>query len=201
MVKLTASIELLRRDGFLVAGYVGSHTQSNGLDTLIEAARVLRDRRAGKVAIVFVGDGPQKAECKRLALDHGLSNVFFHDPVPKSAVPAVLDALDVTLFSVRDIPVFKYGLSCNKLFDYLASGRPVVSASPVGDTPVSISGGGISVPSGRPDAIADALLRLEALSDAGRREMGERGRRWVYQHHGSTALAGRFLEALTEAER
>jgi glycosyltransferase involved in cell wall biosynthesis len=201
VVKLTASIELLRRDGFLVAGYVGSHAQSNGLDTLIEAARMLRDRGAGKVAIVFVGDGPQKADCERLVLDYGLSNVFFHDSVPKSAVPAVLDALDVTLFSVRDISVFKYGLSCNKLFDYLASGRPVVSASPVGDTPVSISGGGISVPSGRPDAIADALLRLEALSDAGRRAMGERGRRWVYQHHGSTALAGRFLEALTEAQR
>jgi glycosyltransferase involved in cell wall biosynthesis len=201
VVKLTASIEVLRRDGFLVAGYVGSHTQSNGLDTLIEAARALRDRGAEKVAMVFVGDGPQKAECKRLALDYELSNVFFHGSVPKSAVPTVLDALDVTLFSVRDISVFKYGLSCNKLFDYLASGRPVVSASPVGDTPVITSGGGISVPSERPDAIADALLRLEALGDVGRRAMGERGRRWVYKHHGSTALAGRFLEALTEAQR
>jgi len=190
-----------RRAGRLVAGYVGSHGPVNGVDILVESARELRDRADGQVTIVFVGDGPDKVRCERLASDHGLANVLFWPPVPKRAVPGVLEALDVTLFCLRDPAVYKYGLSCNKLFDYLASGRPVVSVCAIPDCPVSASGGGVCVPCASPGAVADALLRMRALGDAGRRGMGEHGRAWVQQNHGATALAGRFLDALTQARR
>jgi glycosyltransferase involved in cell wall biosynthesis len=199
--ELVAKIEEWRAAGCLVAGYVGSLVQANRVDMLIEAARTLRDRGVRDIAFVFVGDGLEKEGCQRLARHHDLRNVLFWQPLPKRSVPAVLDALDVTLFSLRDISVFKYGLSCNKLFDYLASGRPVVSACAVKDMPVSTSGGGICVPPESPEAIADALVRLASLGEAGRQAMGERGRRWVYQHHGATVLAGRFLEALVQAQR
>jgi len=198
---LVRRIQAERRAGRLVAGYVGSHGPVNGLDILVESARQLRDRADGQVTVVFVGDGPDKARCERLARDYGLANVLFWRPVPKRAVPGVLEALDVTLFCLRDPAVYKYGLSCNKLFDYLASGRPVVSVCAIADCPVSASGGGVCVPCESPDAVADALLRMRALGDAGRRGMGEQGRTWVRQNHGATALAGRFLDALTRARR
>lgn len=199
--ELVAKIEQWRRCGCLVAGYVGSHVRANRIDTLVEAARTLRDRGVQDIAFVFVGEGLEKQRCERLARHHDLRNVLFWPALPKRSVPAVLEALDVTLFSLRDLAVFKYGLSCNKLFDYLASGRPVVSACAVRDTPVSASGGGICVPPESPEAIADALVELAALGEAGRQAMGERGRRWVYLNHGATALAGRFLEALVQAQR
>ncbi len=113
----------------------------------------------------------------------------------------MLAALDVTLFCLRDIPVFKYGLSSNKLFDYLASGRPVVSACAVEDMPVRESGGGICVPPEAPEAVADALVQLASMDAAERQAMGERGRLWVYEHNGATALAGRFLDALVRARQ
>ena len=147
-----------------------------------------------------MGEGPDKELCERLARDHRLANVIFWQPVPKTAVPAVLDALDVLLFSVRDIPVFKYGLSSNKLFDYLASGRPVVAACAVAGNPVSESGGGVCVPPESPARVADALLHMAALGDVGRNVMGERGRKWVYEHHSTDVLADRFLAALTQAQ-
>ena len=118
----------------------------------------------------------------------------------EAVVAAVLEAFDITLFSLRDISVFKYGLSCNKLFDYLASGRPVISACAVTDMPVQESGGGICVPPEAPDAVADALVQLASMDPAERQAMGERGRCWVYEHHGATALAGRFLDALVQAQ-
>jgi glycosyltransferase involved in cell wall biosynthesis len=200
-IELVAKIAEWRRAGYLVAGYVGSYVQANRVDTLVEAARILHDRGVLNFAFVFVGDGPEKERSQRLARHYSLRNVLFWQPLPKCSVPGVLDALDVTLFSVRDIPVFKYGLSCNKLFDYLASGRPVVSACAVEDTPVTASGGGICVPSDSPAAIADALVELAAMGEEGRLAMGERGRRWVYQHHGATTLAGRFLQALVQAQQ
>jgi glycosyltransferase involved in cell wall biosynthesis len=198
---LVRRIQAERQAGRLVAGYVGSHGPVNGLDILVESARRLRDRADGQVTIVFVGDGPDKARCERLARDYDLANVLFWRPVPKRAVPGVLEALDVTLFCLRDPAVYKYGLSCNKLFDYLASGRPVVSVCAIADCPVSASGGGVCVPCESPDAVADALLRMRALGDAGRRGMGEQGKAWVRQNHGATALAGRFLDALTRARQ
>ena len=198
---LVRRIQEERQAGHLVAGYVGSHGPMNGIDVLVESARELRDRGDGQIAFVFVGDGPEKARCERLARDYGLTNVLFWQPVPKRAVPAVLEALDVTLFSLRNAAVYKYGLSCNKLFDYLASGRPVVAACAIAGCPVSASGGGVCVPCESPDAVADALLQMLALGGAGRRGMGDRGRTWVYENHGATALAGRFLDVLTQVRQ
>jgi glycosyltransferase involved in cell wall biosynthesis len=183
-------------EGRLVAGYVGSHGAANGVDVLVRAAAVLRDRGVGGVALVLVGDGPEKKRCEQLAADLGLDNVLFAPPVPKRAVPGLLDALDVTLFPLRDVPVFRYGLSSNKLFDYLASGRPVVCASALPDNPVRASGGGICVRPEAPEAIADALAELADLGPAGRAEIGARGRNWVYRHHDMTVLAEQFLQAL-----
>ena len=140
--ELVARISQLRRGGRVIAGYVGSHGRANALGTLVQAARELRDRGEDGIVFVFVGDGPEKEACQRLARDHDLHNVIFWRPVPKRSVPAVLEALDVTLISALDVAVHKYGLSCNKMFDYLASGRPVVSAFSVEETPVSASGGG-----------------------------------------------------------
>ena len=145
--------------------------------------------------------GSKKKKSVRLANSLGLGNVLFWQSVPKQCVPAVLDALDVTLFSLHDISVFKYGLSCNKIFDYMASGRPIVSSCAITDTPVSASGAGICVPPESPEEIADALVWLASMSAGERHAMGQRGRQWVYQHHGVTALAERFLHVLVQAQR
>jgi len=198
---LLRRIESWRNQGRLVAGYIGSHGRANRVDVLVRAARALRDRGEEGFAFVFVGDGPERAACERLASDLGLRDALFVPPVPKRAVPSLLQALDATLFTLADAPVFRYGLSSNKLFDYLASGRPVVSACAVPGNPVSASGGGICVPPLAPEAVADALVALASLGTAGRQAMGERGRRWVYKHHDATALADRFLRALALARR
>jgi glycosyltransferase involved in cell wall biosynthesis len=197
--KLVERMTQLRHAGHLVAGFVGAHVQVNGVDTLVQAARVLRDRGVHNIEFVLVGDGLEKEKSRQLADRLGLCNVLFWQSVPKRSVPAVLDALDVTLFSLHNIAVYKYGLSSNKLFDYLASGRPMVSACAIEDPAVSASGAGICVPPDSPERIADALVKLAAMSEAERHAMGERGRQWVYQHHGVTALADRFLEALVRA--
>jgi glycosyltransferase involved in cell wall biosynthesis len=191
-----------RRDGRLVAGYVGSHGAANGVDVLVRAAAVLRDRGIGGIALVLVGDGPDKPRCEQLAAGLGLGDdtILFVPPVPKRAVPGVLAALDVTLFPLRDVPVFRYGLSSNKLFDYLASGRPVVCASTLADNPVRASGGGICVRP-EPEEVAGALAELAAAGPAGRRALGEQGRAWVRRHHDMTTLAERFLRALESVAR
>ncbi|MEU1267054.1 glycosyltransferase family 4 protein [Streptomyces sp. NPDC005799] len=194
-------ISRLRKDGFLTAGYVGSHGPANGVATIVAAAAELRSAGHPRVAVVLVGDGQEKAACQELAHRHGLDNVLFWPPVPKRAVPAVLAELDVTLFCLRDVAVFNYGLSSNKLFDYLASGKPVLFASNAPGGPVRESGGGVCVPAESPADMAAGLAGLAGMSQSERKRMGERGRRWVYRHHGMTALAGAFLDAVSAPAR
>lgn len=196
VTELIDRIRRLRAQGCLTAGYVGSHGPANALDTIVSAAAQLRDSGRPRIAAVLVGDGPQKAACQRLADELGLDNVLFWPPVPKRAVPAVLAELDVTLFCLRDVAVFRYGLSSNKLFDYLACGKPVLFASNAPGGPVRESGGGVCVPAESPAAIAEALTALAAMSESERQKTGQRGRTWVYRHHGTTALATAFLAAV-----
>lgn len=197
--ELLARIAQWHRAGMIVAGYTGSHGRANGLDTLVRAAHELQARGERGFAFVFVGEGPEKAACQRLAAESGLTNVLFWCAVPKQEVPAVLAALDVLLFCLRDVPVFRYGLSSNKLFDYLASGRPVVAACTVTGNPVAASGAGVCVPPEAPWAVAEALLEVAALGAAGRAALGQRGQQWVNEHHHSVVLARRFLDVLTGA--
>jgi glycosyltransferase involved in cell wall biosynthesis len=199
IAELIDQIQRFRKDGYLTAGYVGSHGAANGIGTVIAAAAELAAVDRPRVAVILVGDGPEKAAGQRLANDHDLDNVLFWPPVPKYAVPDVLAALDVTLFCLRDAAVFTFGLSSNKLFDYLACGKPVLFASNAPGGPVRESGGGLCVPAESPAAMAGALARLATMSEAERERMGERGRRWVYRHHGMTTLAGAFLAAVSGA--
>jgi glycosyltransferase involved in cell wall biosynthesis len=198
---LLAQISQLHQAGCIIAGYVGSHVRANGVDSLVASARALRDRGVHDVALVFVGDGLEKEKSRQLAVGYDLRNVMFWDAAPKRCVPAVLDALDIALFALHDMSTYKYGLSCNKLFDHMASARPIVSACAAENTLVAAAGAGICVPSDSPDDIADAPMKLRSMGETERHAIGERARHWVYEHHGATALAGRFLGALAQARQ
>ena len=83
------------------------------------------------------------------------------------------------------------------MFDYLYSGKPIIYAVNSSNRPVDEAGAGISVPAGNPEAIADAILKLKAISPTGREEMGRRGREYVIANHNWEVLAEKFIEAIT----
>ena len=73
----------------------------------------------------FVGDGPEKQSLVKQAID--LKSVSFEDPVPKAQIPSLMAESDAILLSLRDVPLFSYGVSPNKLYDAYAIGRPVIT--------------------------------------------------------------------------
>lgn len=194
--KLLQQLQTLREQGRVIAAYTGAHGAANRVDILVHAARVLHQRAADHIVFLLVGGGPEKDACVRLAREHRLDNVVFWPPVPNTDVPLVLALADITLFTLRDTPVFRYGLSSNKLFDYLASGRPTVFAAGVAENPIRTAGSGICVPPESPVAVADAVATLAALSRSERDTLGERGRRYVAANHSIEVLAGGLLAAL-----
>ena len=193
---LAAAIDRLKQDGKFVVGYAGTHGISNALQTLLDAAARLRGQ---PVAFVLVGAGPQKAELQRKAASLGLSGVHFFDPVPKAQVPALLRRFDLAYIGWHRQALYRFGISPNKLIDYMMAARPVLHAVEAGNDPVAEAGCGVTVPPEQAHAIADAILCMMALGPEQRTRLGQRGREFALANHTYPVLGQRFLTALTGA--
>jgi len=181
-------------DRFVVL-YAGAHGTANSLETVLEAASVLRERAS--ILFMFVGDGKEKAALEARARNAGLDNVRFEAAQPKHLMPEIVAAADVCLATLRDIPLFRTTYP-NKVFDYMAAGKPtVIAIDGVIRQVVEEAGGGVFVPPGDGGALAEAVSRLEADRD-GCARMGANARAFVLQRFNRKDQAASFCELLTE---
>lgn len=185
------------------AMYAGSHGSANGLETLIRAAQLLSvdpDPVAQQVRLLLVGDGPEKAKLEALAVELNVHNVSFEAAVPKAAIAATLQQADALIFHLQALAVLvRFGLSPNKLWDYMAAARPVIFACIGGNNPIQEAGAGLSIAPERPAALAHALVTLARMPPAERQRMGLAGRSYVERHHDWDALTEQFLAVLQYA--
>lgn len=181
--------------GRFVAVYAGAHGLANDLGTALDAAAILKDGGDRRVHILLVGDGTEKSNLRARVEREGLDNVTLADPIPKSEIPGLLRSCGVGLHTLQDVPLFRYGVSPNKLFDYMAAGLPVITnvAGECADI-VGGSGAGRVVPPADPRALAGALAEMADAKDRGR--MGEAGRAYVGEHHNRETLAKRYAQVL-----
>jgi glycosyltransferase involved in cell wall biosynthesis len=180
--------------GAFIVGYAGTHGVANALDTLLEAAHLVRER---PLAFVLVGGGPDKAALRRRAAAMGLSNVHFFDPVAKHQIPALLARFDLAYIGWKRQPLYRFGIAPNKLIDYMMAGRPVLHAVEAGNDPVAEANCGLTIAPEDPLAVALGIRRLLALSEDERNLMGQRGKKFVLENHTYPVLARRFLSACT----
>lgn len=193
----------LIHDGFTLM-YFGAHGQANGLDCVLRAMAQLQGRPdMSHVRLRMIGDGPLKPSLLKLAEELQLRNVEFAGPVPKREIPSVAAEADAFVFNLIDAPVFKYGISSNKLFDFLAGARPVIFCCKSSNNPVADAHAGITVLPGDPLALSQAIATLATMPAGERNEMGRAGRAYVERNHSFDSLAARFAAMLNElvAER
>lgn len=184
--------------------YFGAHGQANGLDCVLRAMAELQKRPDMRhVRLRMIGDGPLKPSLLKLAEELQLANVEFSDPVPKREIPKLAAEADAFVFNLIDAPVFKYGISSNKLFDFLAGARPIIFCCKSSNNPVADARAGITIPPGDPVALSQAIVTLATMPLDERKAMGRAGRAYVEQNHGFDSLAARFADMLNElvAER
>jgi glycosyltransferase involved in cell wall biosynthesis len=116
--------------------YLGAHGKANALDIVIQAAKILQDQGYRQIRFILVGDGPEKPKLIRLGQALGLANVEFREPVPKTEIPRVLGEADAFIVQLGGSEVYRWGISSNKLFDFMAAGRPVFSSAEAPLNPV-----------------------------------------------------------------
>jgi glycosyltransferase involved in cell wall biosynthesis len=187
-------------DGAVIFAYVGAHGAANGLETVLAAASLLRARGRGECKVLLVGDGPEKPRLVSMARDLELDNVLFGAPVPKEDVSGLLGLVDVGLFHLRSNGVFRYGISSNKLFDYMACALPIVSACATLYDPVKLAEAGVSIGPDDGHGLAEAMLSMASATAAERTAMGERGMTYLAREHDLDSLAGRFADLLIDLD-
>ena len=178
-----------------VASFVGTLGMAHGLDMVLEAAELLRDR--SDVLFWLVGEGARRAELEAEARRRGLSNVRFEGQVPREDIPDVLAASDAALVLLRPDPLFETVLP-SKMFEAMAASCPVILGVR-GESRALLdeSGGGIGIEPGSASALARAVLELAADPELGRRR-GALGREYVTARLSHDALARDYAEALQD---
>jgi len=175
--------------------YAGAHGPANGLDVVLGAAALLR--HDPRVSFLLVGDGPAKDGLVQQARRDGLTNIEFVDAVPKARIPHLLASFDAGLMVLKDVPLFAFGVSPNKLFDYWGAGLPVICNVP-GEVAgwVREANGGVQTADATPGSLAQSILSLLAMGAERRAALGAAGREWVRREHDRPVLAARLDAAV-----
>lgn len=189
------AIEALARDHFVIT-YTGTLGQANALEGLLEALAILkRQARDQGLAVALVGQGALKAKLQARAQAQGLSALHFLEPVSPALVPALLAASQACILCWNDQPLYRFGISANKLAEYMMAGRPIIHAYSGACDPVADYNLGLSVPAEDSAALAEALRVLADTPADQRRAMGAAAKELAERCYSFEALLPRY-EAL-----
>lgn len=178
----------------LTVMYLGGFSLTHDVDTIIETARILKDEKGFK--FIIIGGGKGKDKCEEAARLHSLNNIIFKDPVNKAEIPHVLECADVLIASVKNTPVYQFGINSNKIFDYLGSGRPIIFAGNTPNDPVADAHAGISIPPEDPIALSVALKKMMDMCPLERKRLGNNGLEYARQHFDTQILAKQLENVL-----
>jgi glycosyltransferase involved in cell wall biosynthesis len=177
--------------GKFVVSYLGTHGMAHALDTLLDAADLLKDE--SDIRFLFVGDGAERENLVRRAAAMALPNVVFLGQQPRSVMVGFYRASDVCIVPLRDLPMFRKVLP-SKIFEILGFGVPIICSVPgEAGALVERSGGGVVIPPEDPRALASAIRELRASPER-LEAMGRTGREFVLREHLRPELAARIAE-------
>ncbi|UCC98174.1 MAG: glycosyltransferase family 4 protein [Phycisphaerales bacterium] len=182
------------------AVYFGAMGLANGLEYIIETARILAERGNSRIVLVLHGGGARRPDLEKMARQYKLSNVVFSEPAPgKEHVARLVAGCQACMTIYRATK--EHSWSPNKMFDALAAGKPVLINVPgwLSET-IENNNCGRSLDPHHPDALADALQELAADPQLCRR-MAENARALAERDFAREKLADRLESVLVQACR
>ena len=182
-------VNQIPKDKFIV-GYTGTMGMANALEYLIDASISLKNN--DKIHFVLVGDGYLKKELQQKVF--GNSNITFINKINKNQVQHMLSLFYVCFVGRNNTPLFDYGVSSNKFFDYMLAKKPVISSSNKIKDPVELAGCGFVVKPESSNAIEEAVLNIYNLSDDKRYIIGTKGYSYVKKYHNFDYLSSLYIK-------
>lgn len=180
-------------DDFIV-GYFGGHALSNALDRSLDIAKKMIHEK--NLIFVYVGEGVEKGRLMKRADDENISNAFFLPAVSKRAVPDLLKYFSCTYISGKNTPLYRFGVSPNKMYDSMMAGVPVICAFDTPDTLIRIYDCGFQCDPSNDEEIIEAIRHLRDMPESERRSLGENGRKAIINNYTYKHLAQSFYDIM-----
>lgn len=176
---------------FLYAGIIGL---AQGLELIIEAAD--RMKSSSTIKFVLVGSGPEKEKLQILVSDKLLNNVYFFDSVPKTKMPEIVSASDVSIIPLKKLPLF-LGAIPSKIFENLAMEKPIILAVDGEARELFVNQGKCALYS-EPENINDLVKNITLLVNDStlRKQLGINGRKYVEINFNRDTIARNFYTTL-----
>lgn len=156
--------------------YIGSIRKANNVQQICDAAAELKNRGIDNVNLQIYGNGDELENLSKYVKEHGIDNVFFYGRIEKEKIPFILEHSTANILTYKQVHLMKYGGSQSKLFDYLASGKPVICNAKFGYNLIERYNCGLVTQNQTAESFADTVERLCGLPDCELEEMGKRAR-------------------------
>lgn len=182
-------------EGYFLIGYTGAHGIANALDSFVEAGEKLCNE---KIKLIMVGPGPERERLAQKVIDMNLrGTVEMLQPVKRDQMPELLSQMDALYVGLQRQPLFRFGVSPNKLMDYMMAAKPVIFAIEAGNDMVADAQCGISIAPEDSAAIAQAAKKLASLPKEELDAMGRRGKEYILQNNEYDVLSKKFLDVFS----
>lgn len=185
----------LKSLGKIVVVYSGSHGPPNALEQVLDLQKVVGNRDI-PYHFIFIGEGISKADLIARTQAEGCTFVDFLPRVSKEQSLAAIQKADLCYIGWQDKPIYYYGISPNKISEYMYAQKPIIHVVPETNDPVKEANAGISVKPFDPHALDTALRTLSAMSSEQRAELGRNGRAYVLKNLEWSILARKYEEIL-----
>jgi glycosyltransferase involved in cell wall biosynthesis len=179
-----------------IIGYSGTIGIANNLDYLIDAAEMMKEN--DEIHFVLLGDGGEKKRLQGRVEQLSLINVTFLDAVTKNEVAGFLKQIDVAFISLLPEKIFRFGVSPNKVFDYMYAKKPIIWAIEAGNNLVKEANCGVSVPINDALKLKEKILKLKKLQKDELEKLGQNGYNFVNKNHGYKMLARKLIKIVEE---
>ncbi len=118
--------DLDNQDIFKVV-YTGSIRKANNVGKIVDVAEKIIENSNGNIKFLIYGDGPEKQILEKYCIENNIYNIIFKGQIEKNRIPYILSRCDLNIMHFSQSSLKNYGSSMNKMFDYLASGKPTIS--------------------------------------------------------------------------
>ena len=182
------------QDGFNVV-YCGTIRPVNNIGMLLDVAKLVTDAK-----FLIYGTGNCVDELKKRLVDENITNVEFKGYVDNKYIPSILSKSSVNILNYSGTTYnWSRGNSSNKLFEYLASGKPVITTVKMGYCVIEKNKCGYSVEKCTPENVAQAIKRIKELSADEYSTMCENARKGAYEFD-IPNLAEKYLDVINETK-
>lgn len=176
--------------------YTGSIRHVNHLSALVDMAALLKDRR---VKLLIYGDGDQREALAQRVREEKLDNIAFKGKVEKKYVPSIVSRADINLVHWGQAPLLRYGVSYNKLFEYMAAGKPIFSTVHPGYSILEKYDCGADAAGMTPEDFARGLDAMASLPPEEREKLGRNARRGA-EDYDFRVLTDKLLNVIEEVK-